>query len=135
MLCTRMVVEPVNEAECIALERRRAQLWRIAEDRMEGLDGWVTPTMAKVAPAVAEFDDLANAMKLTLAITQDTQPGSLLGQCGTSSPIHMYGSDLPVGLQVLCRRLAKDFEATIESAVAWITIASIRLIIRRLARA
>ncbi len=33
-----------------------------------------------------------------------------------------------------CRRLAKDFEATIESAVAWITIASIRLITRRLAR-
>ena len=34
-----------------------------------------------------------------------------------------------------CRRLAKDFEATIESAVAWITIASNRLITRRLARA
>jgi len=34
-----------------------------------------------------------------------------------------------------CRRLAKDFEATIESAVAWITIASIRLITRRLAKA
>ena len=33
-----------------------------------------------------------------------------------------------------CRRLAKDFEATIESAVAWITIASIRLITRRMAR-
>ena len=33
-----------------------------------------------------------------------------------------------------CRRLAKDFEATIESAAAWITIASIRLLIRRLAR-
>ncbi len=30
---------------------------------------------------------------------------------------------------------AKDFEATIESAVAGITIASIRLITRRLARA
>jgi transposase len=34
-----------------------------------------------------------------------------------------------------CRRLAKDFEGTIESAVAWITIASIRILIRRLARA
>ncbi|CCQ72335.1 IS5 family transposase [Magnetospira sp. QH-2] len=33
-----------------------------------------------------------------------------------------------------CRRLAKDFEATIESAVAWITIASIRQLTRRLAR-
>jgi aspartyl-tRNA(Asn)/glutamyl-tRNA(Gln) amidotransferase subunit A len=94
----------VKAAEFITLERRRAQLWRIADQRMQGLDGWVTPTMALVAPAVADFDDLDTAMTLTLAITQDAQPGSLFGQCGTSSPIHMYGSDLPVGLQVLCRR-------------------------------
>ena len=34
-----------------------------------------------------------------------------------------------------CRRLAKDFEKTVASAEAWIMIASIRLITRRLARA
>ena len=33
------------------------------------------------------------------------------------------------------RRLARDFEATIASAEAWVTIASIRLLSRRLARA
>ena len=33
-----------------------------------------------------------------------------------------------------CRRLAKDFEKTIASAEAWITIAHIRLVSRRLAR-
>jgi len=33
-----------------------------------------------------------------------------------------------------CRRLAKDFEATIASAVAWIFIAHIRMLTRRLAR-
>ena len=32
------------------------------------------------------------------------------------------------------RRLAKDFETTIASAEAWVTIASIRLLTRRLAR-
>jgi putative transposase len=31
------------------------------------------------------------------------------------------------------RRLAKDFEATIESATAWLLMASIRLLTRRLA--
>ena len=31
------------------------------------------------------------------------------------------------------RRLAKDFEASIESAKAWVYIASVRLLIRRLA--
>jgi transposase len=34
-----------------------------------------------------------------------------------------------------CRRLAKDFEATIASAVAWVFIAHIRTLTRRLARA
>jgi transposase len=34
-----------------------------------------------------------------------------------------------------CRRLAKDFEATIRSAVAWIFVAHIRMLTRRLARA
>ena len=33
-----------------------------------------------------------------------------------------------------CRRLAKDFEASINSAIAWILIAHIRLLTRRLAR-
>jgi len=33
------------------------------------------------------------------------------------------------------RRLAKDFEATIESALAWVMIASVKLLLRRLARA
>ena len=34
-----------------------------------------------------------------------------------------------------CRRLAKDFEATIASAVAWVYVAHIRMLSRRLARA
>jgi transposase len=34
-----------------------------------------------------------------------------------------------------CRRLAKDFEASIESALAWILIAHIRRLTRRLVRA
>ena len=33
------------------------------------------------------------------------------------------------------RRLAKDFEATIASAQAWLMIASIQLLVRRIARA
>jgi putative transposase len=33
-----------------------------------------------------------------------------------------------------CRRLAKDFERTIASAQAWVFIANIRMLTRRLAR-
>lgn len=32
------------------------------------------------------------------------------------------------------RRLAKDFEATIESALAWLFLASVKLLMRRIAR-
>ena len=34
-----------------------------------------------------------------------------------------------------CRRLAKDFEATTASAIAWVQLANLRLLSRRLARA
>jgi putative transposase len=34
-----------------------------------------------------------------------------------------------------CRRLAKDFEETIASAEAWVMLASVRVLSRRLARA
>ena len=86
----------------IRLERRREELCRIAADRMKGLDGWVSPTAALVAPPVAQFDDHDVGLGLALTITQDTQPCNLFGQCGTSTPIQSYGSDLPVGLQIVC---------------------------------
>ena len=86
----------------IRLERRREELCRIAADRMKGLDGWVSPTAALVAPPVAQFDDPDIGLGLALTITQDTQPCNLFGQCGTSTPIQSYGSDLPVGLQIVC---------------------------------
>jgi aspartyl-tRNA(Asn)/glutamyl-tRNA(Gln) amidotransferase subunit A len=93
----------IKAAEFIQAERRRYELWKIAERRMEGFDAWIVPTMAIVAPPVADFADLKRGMQLTLAITQTMQPGSMFGQCGTSNPVNMYGSELPVGLHVVCR--------------------------------
>jgi aspartyl-tRNA(Asn)/glutamyl-tRNA(Gln) amidotransferase subunit A len=91
----------VKAAEFIRLERRRQELVRIAHAKLEGLDAWVTPTMAITAPPVADFADVKDGMRLTLAITQATQPASLFGLAASSSPIHMYGSDRPVGLHLL----------------------------------
>lgn len=93
----------VKAAELIRIERRRFELWKIAKERLNGLDGWVTPTMALVAPPVTDFDDLEKGMQLSLGIAQNTQPANLFNLCGISMPIQMYGSELPVGLQVLCR--------------------------------
>jgi Transposase DDE domain len=44
-------------------------------------------------------------------------------------------SDTAKGFEVLPRPAAKDFEATITSAVAWVLIAHIRRLTRRIARA
>ena len=33
-----------------------------------------------------------------------------------------------------CRRLAKDFERTLESALAWVRLAACRFLVRRIAR-
>jgi aspartyl-tRNA(Asn)/glutamyl-tRNA(Gln) amidotransferase subunit A len=92
----------VKAAEYIQAETRRKELCEIAAQRMEGFDGWITPTIAMVAPPVSNFEDLSEGMRLTMMITQDTQPGNLFGQCGTTTPIQSLGSALPVGLQIMC---------------------------------
>ncbi len=92
----------VKADDCIRLEWRRRELCRIAQDRMVGLDGWVSPAAGVLPPAVADFDNLEDGLSLAFSITRASQPGNLFGLCGTSTPIHGYGSDLPVGLQVLC---------------------------------
>jgi hypothetical protein len=54
---------------------------------------------------------------------------------------HQWRKDPPRELSIdlvaysRCRRLAKDFEATIASAVAWVLVAHIRILTRRIARA
>lgn len=73
-----------------------------------------------------------------------------LAQIGTSTLEIIKRSDTAKGFELLPRRwvvertiawlnrdrrLAKDFEKTVESALAWIMIASIKLLSRRTARA
>ena len=111
----------VQAAEYLRMEQRRAELCRIATEKMQGLDGWVTPTIAMTAPPVADFDDVEKSMRMTFAITQATQPGSMYDLCASSSPIHMYGSDLPVGLHVLCPRDRLEHAVAIGLAIEEVT--------------
>lgn len=93
----------VGAAEYNQLRRWRQGLCTTANARFEGLDGWVTPTIAHVAAPVDDFDDPAEGMKRTLAITQATQPVNLLDMCATTTPIQAFGADHPVGLQIVCQ--------------------------------
>jgi aspartyl-tRNA(Asn)/glutamyl-tRNA(Gln) amidotransferase subunit A len=85
----------------IGLLARRRELIAMAEAKMQGFDGWLTPTAAITAAPVADFEDLDKAMSLTLAMTQNSQPGNMFAQCGLSIPIPGGDGELPVGLQLM----------------------------------
>jgi aspartyl-tRNA(Asn)/glutamyl-tRNA(Gln) amidotransferase subunit A len=88
--------------------RRRERLCQVAAEQLAGLDGWITPTIPIVAAKVSDFDDPKEGMRLTLAITQATQPGNYFGLCATTTPIQAYGSELPVAIQLLCPAFTEE---------------------------
>jgi aspartyl-tRNA(Asn)/glutamyl-tRNA(Gln) amidotransferase subunit A len=98
----------VSADQYIGLIRRQRDLAKTAEARMRGLDGWITPTATLPPPPVADFDNLEEALRLAFSITRNTQPANLFGQCAASLPIHHLGSDLPVGLQIVCAAQADE---------------------------
>ncbi|WP_340110312.1 amidase [Pikeienuella sp. HZG-20] len=86
-------------ADLLRLEWRRAELKASAHDLAAGLDAWVCPTAAIPAPAIAALEDAEEAMRLTLGMTQNTQPANYLDLAGVTIPLP--GAGLPVGLQLL----------------------------------
>jgi len=100
----------------IRLKWRHRDLCRIMDQRMRGFDGWITPTRNIVAPPVADYDTSEAGVKRAAKTGLNTRPGNLFGFCGTSSPIHALGSDLPVGFQVLCPARAEERALSIARA-------------------
>ena len=80
---------------------RRRELVAIAARRMTGLDAWLTPSVAVLAAPVTDFDDRERAMRLTMGITRNSQPGNMFAQCGLSIPVPGEPGALPVGLQIM----------------------------------
>jgi aspartyl-tRNA(Asn)/glutamyl-tRNA(Gln) amidotransferase subunit A len=111
----------VNAADYLKLVRRHHSLKALAVRDMEGLDAWLTPTAALVPVALSSVADAGRGLSLAGTITRNSQPMNLFGQCGTSTPIHMFGSDLPVALQITCRpfeeRRALEIALAIENIV------------------
>ncbi|HEY7902064.1 MAG TPA: amidase [Casimicrobiaceae bacterium] len=85
----------------IALRHRQRALCRIAEARMQRLDGWVTATSPDTAVRVADFDTVDTASAWVRRGLRNTRPANLFGQCAVSLPLPLPGAALPVGLQVI----------------------------------
>jgi aspartyl-tRNA(Asn)/glutamyl-tRNA(Gln) amidotransferase subunit A len=86
----------------IALRDRQRALCRIAQARMQGLDGWVTATSPDTAVRIADFDTVDTASAWVRRGLRNTRPANLFGQCAVSIPLPSTGGALPVGLQVIC---------------------------------
>lgn len=92
----------VSAVDYALARRRQAALKSLAAEALRQLDGIVMPATPMVAMPLADLETKAGATR-SMAASRNTQPGNLWSFCGVSLPVHQYGSDLPVGLQVLCR--------------------------------
>lgn len=88
--------------EYVQLLTRHRELRRIAEERMMGFDGWVTPTRQRVPMPVAEIATRESRTRMERMMLRNTRPANTFGICAMSTPIQKYGSALPVGLQIIC---------------------------------
>jgi len=98
-------IEPAfkcSASDYVRARTRQRVLCGIAQERMRGLDGWITPTTLDTPIPLADCATLEKAMAWIRRGTQNTRPVNLFGQCASSIPIPSIGGPFPVGLQVIC---------------------------------
>lgn len=103
--------------EYIRMLRRYEAMKATARAEMEGLDGWVAPTVPVVAPPIAETDDLERAKSLAVSLTHNAGLMNMFGQCGFSMPVQGEGAGLPVGLQISCAPFEEEHALRIALAL------------------
>lgn len=89
--------------EYLALLRLHRELVRRGVEAMQGLDGWVMPTVPDVPLPLADSATIEGARHWNARINTRARIVNYLGQCGVSLPLpsSMPGA-LPVGLQLAC---------------------------------
>ena len=95
---------------------RHHQLAALADDAMDGLDGWIAPTCPFLPMRLADLSEDDGAAR-SLQAARNTQPGNIFRLCAITTPVHQFGSPLPVGLQVMCRKDADAHALSIGLAI------------------
>lgn len=89
--------------EYIALLRLHRRLVGQGLAAMEGLDGWVMPTVSDLPLPVRDFATVERARHWNARINGCARLVNYLGQCAVSLPLSPpRAGDLPVGLQLVC---------------------------------
>ena len=91
----------VDAVTHVAAQRRLETLMWEAAEAFGDLDCWISPTCPCLPMPISEVTDAAN-LKQAMLPSQNTQAANLYGICAISTPIHHFGANLPVGLQVMC---------------------------------
>lgn len=110
---------------------RRQELIRIAADKMEGFDAWITPTAPFPTPAIADLDTTEKLLDWGIRSSRCTRPGNMFAQCAISIPLADPKGGPPLGLQ-LCAANGQDealiaMAASVEAAIGGIGRAAIGL--------
>ena len=93
----------VPATEYVHMFRRHRTLCRVYDERMQGLDAWITPTAQRTAAPVPPLDKLEDTLTIEAQLGVNTHLFSYFGLCATSTPVQGPGALLPVGLQTICR--------------------------------
>ena len=92
----------LSAVEYIRLARRQNELTSIGAERIEGLNGWISPTTPLLPVPVSSCDSIEKAGAFTFKALQNTRPANIYGYCAISLPINRQKHALPVGLQIHC---------------------------------
>lgn len=98
----------LKATDYIAIKRKFEDICIHVNRRLADLDGWVCPTIPRVAPSVAEFDTVQKVADWNRINTANTRPGNLFGQCGISLPIKGLTTGLPLGFQIMAPPFTED---------------------------
>ncbi|NQU04361.1 MAG: amidase [Syntrophaceae bacterium] len=87
----------------VMMRRRLEELSRIGTERLQGLDGCISPTTPLLPVPVDECKSTADAVAFIARSLQNTRPGNIYDFCAATLPVsHLHGEKDPVGFQIHC---------------------------------
>lgn len=89
--------------EYLRRRRRLRQLRESAQQRLQGAEVVVTPTVAVTPPTLDEVAAPERYRRANLLALRNTSMGNLLGLCAVTLPVGLDQAGMPVGLQILGR--------------------------------
>lgn len=95
---------------------RRLVLEKSVTQRLQGFDGWISPTCAVPPLPVADFADPDEGAALARTVTRCSQPGNVFGLCGVNIPMASE-TRLPIGFQLLCTPHAEHRALAVATAL------------------